>query len=319
MKKIFLAFFVILSMFLVSCGSSDSVKEALNDTSDSTTKFSQDEIDFVNTFIEEMKQYGYTVTSKTINSTTMQVSGNYSYTKSGNTVTGTFSEKIEKKNGIVIDTYVDSNYGTDISYELTIPRVLREYKSEDFFTNEQDANLSKLLSDNGFKGFSTNGSWFEIDGLAFQLRIEFGHLPNYTYEGNIAKYNNKYYLLDPTGVIASENTLEALIANTNVKAKLQKELNIVLAGTYSGDYSGNDYGSWNITVNSNGSITGTTISDNSDVTYSISGTLNGNTATLTASSGATLTATISPYGIISGTWANTVYNISGTLSGSSDN
>lgn len=304
-------------MVLVSCGSSDSVKEAINDTA----IFSQDEIDYVNTFIEEMKQYGYTVTSKTINSTTMQVSGNYSHIDedTGATVTGTFSEKIEKKNDIVIDTYIDSNDGTDISYELTIPRLFRNYKSEDFFTNEQDANLKNLLADNGFKGFSTNGSWLELHGLPVQLRIEFGSLPNYIYEGDIAKYNNKYYFLDSTGIIDSENTLEALIANTSVKSKLQKELNIVLAGTYNGSYFGGDTGIWSIVVNSNGSITGTTTSNNYSDTYSVNGTLNGNIATLTATSGSVLTATVSSYGIVNGTWTNSTLGISGTLTGAKTN
>ena len=94
-KRILVLLALIMSVLFVSCGSSgDNVKDALNDTS----IFSQEEINYVNNGMEEMKQYGYNVTSKTINSTTMQFSGNYSYEDedTGDTVTGTFSEKIEK-------------------------------------------------------------------------------------------------------------------------------------------------------------------------------------------------------------------------------
>ncbi len=224
MKKIFLALFVVLSMFFVSCGSSDSVKEAINDTS----IFSQEEINYVNNGIEEMKQYGYTVTSKTINSTTMQINGTYTYEDedTGNDVTGSFSTKLEKKNGLVYETFTDYLDPDDsyVEFELTIPRLFDTFTSNDFFTKEQSDGFSKLLSDNGLSGFGTGSYLFEQDGLAYQLKVSVGFYPNISYEGTIGKYNNKYFLFDETGVIASEDTLEALIANTSVKAKLQAQL-----------------------------------------------------------------------------------------------
>ena len=94
-KRILVLLALIMSVLFVSCGSSgDNVKDALNDTS----IFSQEEINYVNSLIED----DHDVILKTINSTTMQFSGNYSYVSedTGNTITGTFSEKIEKKNGI---------------------------------------------------------------------------------------------------------------------------------------------------------------------------------------------------------------------------
>lgn len=207
-KRILVLLALIMSVLFVSCGSSgDNVKDALNDTSIFSHSKIEDEHD---------------VTLKTINSTTMQFSGNYSYEDEGKTVSGTFSDKIEKKNGIVVDTYTDSNpSGSYVYYELTIPRVFGDYKDNELFTEEQRDGLGKLLSNNGLSGFSTDYSTFEGSGLACQLKVSVGFYPNISYEGTIGKYNNKYFLFDETGVVASENTLEALIANTNVKSKLQ--------------------------------------------------------------------------------------------------
>ncbi len=302
MKKIFLALFVVLSMFFVSCGSSDSVKEAINDTS----IFSQDEINYVNNGIEEMKQSGYTFTSTTINSTTMKITG--TYIEDGNIFS--FSEKIEKKNGLVVDTYINSNPNySSVNYELTIPRVFDDFDSNDYFTSAENTGLSLLLHNNGLDGINTGCT--EITPGIISLDILLGSSPNYTYEGKIIKDNNKYYFLDSTGIIGSADTLEALISNTSVKNKLTK---VIYSGTYSGTYTGGDSGTWNITVNSDGSITGTTTSDDYGP-FTVTGTLSGNTATLTATSGATLTTTISSAGVVNGTWSNSSAEISGSLTG----
>lgn len=309
-KRILVLLALIMSVLFVSCGSSgDNVKDALNDTS----IFSQEEINYVNSLIED----DHDVTLKTINSTTMQFSGNYSYGDgNGNTVSATFSEKIEKKNGIVVHTSTDSNSSNpSVYYELTIPRVFGDYKDNEFFTEEQRKGLKQLLSDNGLSEFSIGSSNIGSNINAFSISLD--SYPDCSYKGNIVKCDNKYYLFDNTGITASENTLEELIKNTSVKSKLQKELNIVLAGTYRGTYSGGDNGTWNITINSNGSITGTTTSHNYGGTYSVNGTLNGNIATLTATSGSVLTATVSSNGI-NGNWTNSNLGISGSLTEDKD-
>ena len=191
-KRILVLLALIMSVLFVSCGSSgDNVKDALNDTS----IFSQEEIDYVNSEIEETKQYGYNVTSKTINSTTMQFSGNYSYEDEGKTVSGTFSDKIEKKNGIVYETFTnyldpDDSY---VYYELTIPRVFGVYTNNDYFLSTSKNTLKTLLKNNGFEGFDTTDSWDENNNY-FQLEVLlYASQNSKLYNGFIGKMNNKYY------------------------------------------------------------------------------------------------------------------------------
>ena len=208
-KRILVSLALIMSVLFVSCGSSgDNVKDALNDTS----IFSQEEINYVNNYyIEEMKKDGATNILKTVNSTTMQFSGNYSYVDgNGNTVSATFSEKIEKKNGIVVHTSTDSNSSNPyVDYELTIPRVFGDYKDNEFFTEEENGGLKQLLSDNGLSEFSIGSSYIGSNIDAFSISLD--SYPDCSYKGNIVKCDNKYYLFDNTGITASENTLEELI------------------------------------------------------------------------------------------------------------
>lgn len=230
MKKILVLLALMMAILLVGCGGSSSgsdIKDALNNTS----TFSQEDINYVNNYIEEMKKYGIAITSKTVNSSTMQISGTYTYEDedTGNDVTGSFSTKLEKKNGLVYETFTDYLDPDDsyVNFELTIPRLFGTFTNIEYFSKEQSEGFSKLLSDNGLSGFNT---WYTNlkkdgpDGLAIHLNISLGSWPNYIYEGTIGKYNNKYHLFDETGIIASENTLEALISNTSVKAKLQAQL-----------------------------------------------------------------------------------------------
>lgn len=217
-KRILVLLALIMSVLFVSCGSSgDNVKDALNDTS----IFSQEEINYVNSVIEEMKQYGYNVTSKTINSTTMQVSGNYSYEDEGKTVSGTFSDKIEKKNNIVIYTSTNSNSSNSyVDYELTIPRVFGEYTNNDGFAEDIEdlRNLFDSTNPSQISGFSSIGN-VENNSLTNQLTF-------YTnsYKGYISKMNGKYYYFDSTGIISTETTLSTLINNTKTQARINEVL-----------------------------------------------------------------------------------------------
>jgi len=110
-------------------------------------------------------------------------------------------------------------------------------------------------------------------------------------------------------------------ANYNLSGSLTgikklTEISSSYIGSFDGTYSDGDTGTWTIIVAKDGSITGSTTSTKYGGTYSVSGTLNGNIANVTATSGSTLTATILSDGIVSGTWINTTYNLSGSLSGS---
>ncbi len=319
MKRILFLLALTMSVLLLACSkNSDDVKTALNDTA----IFSQEDINCVNNHIKEMEEFEeedwrFTTTSKTINSSTIEYCGYY-----GADETNTYSTKIEKKNGIVVCTYSEPDFPSEVYYELTIPRLLNVLEEEDYLA-ENNNSLYQILSNNNYPNLGTNGATYGFwvggatpigDSRHVYLKIALGSPNNYIYQAFIVKDNNKYFFLDSTGVVASENTLEELIANTSVKNKLTSALCI---SSYSGTYSGHDdSGTWDITIHPDLSITGTTTSSNG-TNYTLTGTLTGNTATLTATSGATLTATITN-STVSGTWTNTEFNISGTLTGYDD-
>ncbi len=100
---------------------------------------------------------------------------------------------------------------------------------------------------------------------------------------------------------------------------INNTINSTFLNTYTGTYSGGDSGTWEVTIAENGIAKGKVISS-TGVIYNCIGDLSGTTtalfATLTASNGSTLTATILSDGSVSGTWINIIYSLSGSLSGS---
>lgn len=83
------------------------------------------------------------------------------------------------------------------------------------------------------------------------------------------------------------------------------------AGHYIGTYSGDDSGTWDMTIDSEGQITGSSISDSQE-TSSISGSLNENTANIKLSNGTTFSISINS-NKISGTWDNS--GLTGNIEG----
>lgn len=91
-------------------------------------------------------------------------------------------------------------------------------------------------------------------------------------------------------------------------------------GKYTGTFSGGDYGTFTLTIDSQGDISGTAYSEKYEDAYSVSGEISSdgemNMTAGSADTGATFKGSIDSSGTISGTWKNSYYGISGTFSGS---
>lgn len=105
-----------------------------------------------------------------------------------------------------------------------------------------------------------------------------------------------------------------LISDSVASSHLRSSLYSLLAGSYSGTFSGGDAGSWNISISDTGSLSGTGTA-NSGGSIIISGMID--TSGLFGGSGWTGNIDVAT-GLVTGTWTVTVQNttLSGTYSGS---
>ena len=96
---------------------------------------------------------------------------------------------------------------------------------------------------------------------------------------------------------------------------------VPFAGEWSGTFSGDDSGPWNITVSSTGEVDGQVFSNNAQVSLEVTGNVDTSgefRATAgSAENGATFTGTFTENSN-SGAWENAVINISGTWQGLRD-
>jgi hypothetical protein len=79
----------------------------------------------------------------------------------------------------------------------------------------------------------------------------------------------------------------------------------IFAGNYRGTYSGQEFGTFTVTVSASGQVTGTTASTTFGVTNPVSGTLESTgqlSLTVGTSGAATFTGTVSSNGLVSGAW-----------------
>lgn len=120
----------------------------------------------------------------------------------------------------------------------------------------------------------------------------------------------------------SVNPGQTLASPATAQTELTNTINTTTAGTYSGGYSGGDMGTWTVTIDSSGNVSGTFTSTGGNGTGSITGALAFGT-TFTGSAGnATWTGTVNtatnpttgkgPF-LFSGTWTNTVGGVSGSF------
>jgi hypothetical protein len=95
------------------------------------------------------------------------------------------------------------------------------------------------------------------------------------------------------------------------------------AGTYIGTFTGDDWGTWTVTIDSQGNISGSYYSQQFYHTVSISGSVDsyGNLTMATGgtSTGADFVGTVDSLGNVQGTWDNPYDDYSGTFSGSKNN
>jgi len=125
---------------------------------------------------------------------------------------------------------------------------------------------------------------------------------------------------DLTAAVGQVNPGQTLVDATTAQTELTGTIASSVAGSYSGSYSGDDTGTWSITSDNNGNVTGSFTNKNG--TGTITGSLvNGTTYSGTADS-ATWTGTVDtskgpttgtgPY-LFSGSWTNTVNPATGTF------
>lgn len=106
-----------------------------------------------------------------------------------------------------------------------------------------------------------------------------------------------------------------LIPASQAQAHLGGTLLAFFAGSYSGAFTGGASGTFDLVIDASGNISGTGV--DADGSFSIAGsvTSDGAAAAGNVTTGATFAMTISRAGDLAGTWSNTIYGISGTLSG----
>jgi hypothetical protein len=127
-----------------------------------------------------------------------------------------------------------------------------------------------------------------------------------------------YFYASPDDVSWGDQT--TTMANRYVRHEYWKNGdNSEFAGQYTGTFSGDDYGTFSVTVDSQGNISGTAWSNRYEEQYSISGTISssgqiymvaGNVDT-----GATFQGSADSSGNMQGTWEDPYYGNSGVFSG----
>lgn len=200
--------------------------------------------------------------------------------KTGENIASNLSAKGYLNAGHYIGTYSGDDSGT---WDMTIDSE-GKITGSSISDSQETSSISGSLNENTANIKLSNGTTFSISINSNKIS---------------GTWNNSGL----TGDIEGKKTIDNIMNSTYLN-------------TYSGTYSGGDTGTWIITVSTDGTITGSATSTKYGGTYSASGTLSGNIANVTATSGSTLTATILSDGSVSGTWINEDYSISGNLTGS---
>lgn len=131
------------------------------------------------------------------------------------------------------------------------------------------------------------------------------------------------YVLDNTVIVSSPTgATQVSVSPTFVAPPVVTTPTVTLAtlaGTYKGTISGGDTGTFTMTVNTSGNISGSGFSNLDQASFSITG-LAKNDGSFTSSfgstsAGATFSGTADQNGNMSGTWSNTSAGLSGTAQG----
>lgn len=178
---------------------------------------------------------------------------------------------------------------------------------EDYIQLNSNGTLKEVwFYDDGsgcLEDIDESGTWTK-DGNSFAIYYD-GELDT---QGEIQTLNSTtlkvYY--DDGNVAEFKRTLEGTGGNPGE----------AYAGDWSGTFTGDDTGTFDVTINANGTITGSGYSNSYSETFSLSGSINSNGqfSAGSTSTGASFTGTVSGNSM-SGNWNNTNTGDSGTFSG----
>jgi hypothetical protein len=106
------------------------------------------------------------------------------------------------------------------------------------------------------------------------------------------------------GILSTATTVpQTTVSEIAAQAHLHVTLLQLLAGDYGGDYTGDDAGSWEVSIDPDGNVTGSSQSKVNADAFNLTGTVTTNgTLKFSATLGLDFTGTIAPDGTISGTW-----------------
>ena len=191
-------------------------------------------------------------------------------------------------------------------------------------TNCQAANDESIYSGT-FNG-EQNGAWFLRIDNSGKGQIYFWITASQVVDSGEIKFNseNKFqytctYGLSGSGGINTDGTIKGnwkseetsgdMVGSRQDLAKIT-----ALVGTYSGRSTGNDTGSWNLTVSKDGSISGTITWDKNRLIEKGSGVVNSNGDFIFLTEDDTSAyGSLDPSGNIHGNWNNPFWETSGTL------
>lgn len=233
---------------------------------------------------------GLSYASATLNGTT-DADGTFSY-ETNETVTFSIGDiTLGSTSGAAVITPVDMVSGATSETDPVVTNIARFLQ-----TLDDDGN-----PDNGIIISNT------VSNLAAGKNIDF-MLSTSDFENN---GNVQTVIADLTA--STSAGARTLVTATQAQTHLNGSLIALLSGNYSGSFSGGDTGTFSITIDNNGTITGT--GQGSDETFSISGTVssNGAAAAGNATTGASFVMNINRDGTVSGTWTNSMFGLSGTL------
>ena len=92
----------------------------------------------------------------------------------------------------------------------------------------------------------------------------------------------------------------------------------LLQGDYSGTFTGDDSGTFDFSIDDAGAITGSGYSNSDNATFTVTGQANSDRTAAAGNTdiGASFEMTLNQDGSVAGTWYNSIWNESGTFSGS---
>ncbi len=233
---------------------------------------------------------GLSYASATLNGTT-DADGTFSY-ETNETVTFSIGDiTLGSTSGAAVITPVDMVNGATSETDPVVTNIARFLQ-----TLDDDGN-----PDNGIMISNT------VSNLAAGKNIDF-MLSTSDFENN---GNVQTVIADLTA--STSAGARTLVTATQAQTHLNGSLIALLSGNYSGSFSGGDTGTFSITIDNDGTITGT--GQGSDETFSISGAVNsdGTAAAGDATTGASFVMSINRDGTVSGTWTNSMFGLSGTL------